>query len=85
MKQSLRKRQGSDTSWSICSGTSFRTTRKSDHPKRVAPEEGFLKINADGAFSERGARTDAVVRIQPGQIDAIMAERIHGVFNAEHC
>ncbi|XP_071926262.1 uncharacterized protein [Coffea arabica] len=52
--------------------------------KWVAPEEGILKINADGAFSDTGAGIGVVVRDHQGQVEALMAERVSEALNAEH-
>ena len=50
----------------------------------VAPEEGILKINVDGAFSDTGAGIGVVVRDHQGQVEALMAERVSEALNAEH-
>ncbi|XP_071921885.1 uncharacterized protein [Coffea arabica] len=55
-----------------------------EHTKWVAPEQSYLKINVDGAFSEQAAGVGLVVRNYLGQVEAAMAARVEGVHNAEH-
>ena len=54
------------------------------HNKWVAPEENYLKINMDRAFSETAAGVGVVVRNHLGQVEAVMATRVFGAHNAEH-
>ena len=60
------------------------TRRYKEHTKWVAPDESYLNINMDGAFSNEATGVGVVVRNHLGQVEAIMATRVEGAHNAEH-
>ena len=70
--------------WLLLRTTGLMFTRTDDHVKWTAPDENLLKINVDRAFAENGAGIGLVVRKHPGQIAAVMAERLFGALSAEH-
>ena len=52
--------------------------------KWKAPDENFIKINVDGAFSEDGAGVGVVVSNHLGQTEAVLAEKFPDGQIAEH-
>ncbi|XP_071907804.1 uncharacterized protein [Coffea arabica] len=55
-----------------------------EHTKWVAPDEGYLKLNVDGAFDADTAGVGVVVRNHLGQVEAAMASRVEGACSVEH-